>query len=197
MKRIQILAALTSMVLITGVAFAQLPNPGLEVDPARTAVVLSDPQNDFLSPEGVTWGLVGKSVEANNTVENIETLMKTAKANGIAVFISPHYYYPTDHGWAFGGAVEKMMHSVGMFDRSGALTVDGCHDVSVLSSEADILVTATWDDAAAYQAWIDHPERNSSSDELNALLTNTIDARSVAALYDVALTGSAEGRNKE
>jgi nicotinamidase-related amidase len=97
----------------------------MSVDAERTAVVITDPQNDFLSPEGVTWGLVGASVTANNTVENIENLMKTAKAAGMAVFISPHYYYPTDHGWQFGGAVETMMHAVNMFDRSGALTMDG------------------------------------------------------------------------
>ena len=101
----------TSIQLILGVslfpalATAQLPDPGLTIDTARTAVVITDPQNDFLSPEGVTWGLVGASVEANGTVPNIATLMKTAKANGIGVFISPHYYYPTDHGWQFGGAV--------------------------------------------------------------------------------------------
>ena len=41
------------------------------------------------------------------------------------VFISPHYYYPTDHGWQFGGAVETMMHAVNMFDRTGALTTEG------------------------------------------------------------------------
>ena len=41
------------------------------------------------------------------------------------VFISPHYYYPTDHGWKFGGAVETMMHSINMFDRQGALTLTG------------------------------------------------------------------------
>ena len=74
-----------------------------------------------------------------------------------------------------------------------ALTVDGCHDVSVLKRDTDILVTATWSDAAAYQRWIDHPERNSSSDELNALLVDAITAESVGGLYDVALTRSAEG----
>ena len=111
--------------LLPALAMAQLPDPGLIVEPGRTAVVITDPQNDFLSPEGVTWGLVGASVEANGTVGNIETLMKTAKANGIDVFISPHYYYPTDHGWQFGGAVETMMHSINMFDRSGALSVEG------------------------------------------------------------------------
>jgi nicotinamidase-related amidase len=106
-------------------AMAQLPDPGLDVVPGRTAVVITDPQNDFLSPQGVTWGLVGASVEANGTVGNIATLMKSAKANGIDVFISPHYYYPTDHGWQFGGAVETMMHSINMFDRTGALSLEG------------------------------------------------------------------------
>lgn len=114
-----------SALLAPGVAISQLPDPGLVVDQERTAVVITDPQNDFLSPEGVTWGLVGKSVEANNTVANIEALMKTAKENGLPVFISPHYYYPTDHGWQFGGAVETMMHSINMFDRQGALTTEG------------------------------------------------------------------------
>ena len=116
---------LLALVLLPALAHAQLPNPGLNVDVQRTAVVITDPQNDFLSPDGVTWGLVGKSVQANGTVKNIEALIKTAKANGIDVFISPHYYYPTDHGWQFGGAVETMMHSIQMFDRKGALTTEG------------------------------------------------------------------------
>ena len=60
-----------------------LPNPDMEIDPTNTALVVTDPQNDFLSPDGVTWEVVGKSVEANNTVENIETLFKLAKASGI------------------------------------------------------------------------------------------------------------------
>ena len=69
---------------------AALPDPGMKVEKGRTALVITDPQNDFLSPKGVTWGVVGKSVEANNTVENIEKLLKTAKANDIPVFVSPH-----------------------------------------------------------------------------------------------------------
>ena len=89
------------------------------------STVITDPQNDFLSPKGVTWGVVGKSVKANNTVENIETLLETAKANDIPVFISPHYYYPHDHQWKFEGALEVLMHKVGMFDRKDPLSVEG------------------------------------------------------------------------
>jgi len=91
----------------------------------HTALVITDPQNDFLSPEGVTWAMVGESVTQNNTVENIESLLKASKANDLDVFISPHYYYPTDHGWKFEGTLEKVMHSINMFDRKGALDVEG------------------------------------------------------------------------
>lgn len=104
---------------------AALPDPGMEIVTGRTALVITDPQNDFLSPKGVAWGVVGKSVTENNTVENIGTLLKTAKSNDMPVFVSPHYYYPTDHGWHFEGALEALMHKIGMFDRKGALTVDG------------------------------------------------------------------------
>ncbi len=91
MELTKTLAALTviSATLPVGRAQAQLPDPGLTVERSNTALVLTDPQNDFLSPTGVTWGLVGKSVTANHTVENIESLLKTAKQTGFLVFVSP------------------------------------------------------------------------------------------------------------
>jgi nicotinamidase-related amidase len=94
-------------------------------DPNTTALVLTDPQNDFLSPDGVTWALVGQSVLKNKTVEHIEQLLVSAKTFGYQVFVSPHYYFPHDHLWDFGGTLEKMMHEIGMFDRPGPLDLDG------------------------------------------------------------------------
>jgi nicotinamidase-related amidase len=97
----------------------------MEINKKDTAVLITDAQNDFLSEQGVTWELVGDSVKENNTIENIESLFKAAKANGFEIFVSPHYYYPTDHGWQFGGTIEKVMHDIKMFDRSGALSLEG------------------------------------------------------------------------
>jgi len=102
-----------------------LPNPGMDIDKDRTALVITDPQRDFLSEDGVVWGVVGESVQENNTVEHLRQLMSVAHEVGMPIFISPHYYFPHDHSWNFGGALEKMMHAVGMFDRQGALTMDG------------------------------------------------------------------------
>ncbi len=105
-----------------------LPPSDMKLDVQRAALLVTDPQIDFLSPKGVTWGLVGESVTEQHTVPNIGRLLEAAKQAGIPVVISPHYYYPTDHGWRFEGALEKVMHSVGMFDRKGPLALDGFED---------------------------------------------------------------------
>ena len=97
----------------------------MDINKKDTGLLVTDPQNDFLSEKGVTWQLVGDSVKENKTVENIERLFKAAKKNGFEVFISPHYYYPTDDSWKFGGTLEKMMHEIKMFERSGPLSLEG------------------------------------------------------------------------
>ncbi len=102
-----------------------LPPSDMVLDRARTALVVTDPQIDFLSPEGVTWGVVGESVTHHNTVENIGRLFAAAKKVEMTVAISPHYYYPTDKGWKFEGALEKLMHKIGMFDRQSPYDMAG------------------------------------------------------------------------
>lgn len=125
MKRTWMIAVVAALAGATS-AFPQLPNPGVEFEAGRTALVVTDPQVDFLDLEkGVTKDLVGQSVRENNTIEHLDQLFATAKQTGTPVVISPHYYYPTDHEWQFGGAIEKAMAAMGMFDRKGALTLEG------------------------------------------------------------------------
>ena len=97
----------------------------MKLDLPRTALVVIDPQIDFLSPKGVAWGAVGESVKQHNVVENIERLFVAAKAAGLTVAVSPHYYYPTDKGWKFEGALEKLMHDIKMFDRPSPYSMEG------------------------------------------------------------------------
>ena len=106
-------------------ASAQLPDPGLSVNLGNTALVITDPQNDFLSPDGVSWGVVGESVTENGTVAHIDQLFAAAKKSGMLVAVSPHYYFPHDHQWEHEGSLETLMHKIGMFDRKGALSSDG------------------------------------------------------------------------
>ncbi|MCS3472066.1 nicotinamidase-related amidase [Pseudomonas sp. JUb42] len=98
---------------------------GLQLDLSRAALVVIDPQIDFLSPEGVTWPLVGDSVTENGVVGHLGQLFEAAKKAGITVAVSPHYYYPCDHEWEHGGPLEKTMHEIGMFDRKSPLSLEG------------------------------------------------------------------------
>lgn len=102
-----------------------VPVQGMKVDRSNTALVITDPQNDFLSPKGVAWNLVKDSVAENHTIENIELLLKTAKENKFKVFVSPHWYYPYDQKWMFGGVLEHLMHDLKMYQRKSPLSVEG------------------------------------------------------------------------
>lgn len=90
-----------------------------------TAVVFIDPQNDVLSENGANWAAVGASVAENGTVENMERIFKAARDKNYPVFISPHYFYPTDRTWKFNGPLESDEFRTGTFARSGPLNLAG------------------------------------------------------------------------
>ena len=97
----------------------------MNIDKNDTAVVFIDPQNEVLSDKGLAWKAVGESIRENKTVENMERIFKAAKQNGFEVFISPHYFFPTDDGWKFNGPLETDEAQTKMFARRGRLNLDG------------------------------------------------------------------------
>ncbi|WP_415400844.1 cysteine hydrolase [Tateyamaria sp. SN3-11] len=105
-----------------------LPVGEMDIDLSNTALVVIDPQIDFLSEKGVTWGVVGNSVTEQGVVDNLEELFKAAKGVDMQTFISPHYYYPHDHKWQFEGTLERVMHSIMMFDREDPLSLENFTD---------------------------------------------------------------------
>jgi nicotinamidase-related amidase len=63
------------------------------------ALVVIDPQNDFLSPDGAGWPVFGQSVTENKVVANLARLFEAAESGGMTVAVSPHYEYrPTGNG---------------------------------------------------------------------------------------------------
>jgi nicotinamidase-related amidase len=102
-----------------------LPNAKFVFDRPRAALVVIDPQNDFLSPGGAGWPVFGPSVTENNTVTNLASLFEVAKSGDMTVAISPHYEYPADGEWRFGGPAEQLLNELHMFERSGPLSVEG------------------------------------------------------------------------
>ena len=81
----------------------------MELPREEAAIVFIDPQNEVLSDQGSAWPMLRESLQENNTIENMERIFKAAKAQGFEVFISPHYFYPTDKGWKFNGPLETKL----------------------------------------------------------------------------------------
>ncbi|RDK05196.1 isochorismatase family protein [Cupriavidus lacunae] len=102
-----------------------MPVPTMTLDPEHTALVVIDPQIDFMSPKGAAWSAVGEAVTQQRLVPNLLRLFESSKKAGIVVAISPHYYYPHDQHWKFQGPVELFQHKLKIFDRPSALSLDG------------------------------------------------------------------------
>lgn len=111
-------------------AYSDPANPALtkgnmKLDPSRAALVVIDPQNDFMSPDGIAWPVVGKNVTEHKVVPHLNQLFATAKKAGMVVAISPHHYYKWDHTWKVQGPLEIFQHDAGIFDRKGPYTLEG------------------------------------------------------------------------
>ncbi len=91
-----------------------------KIDPARTALLIVDPQNDFLSEDGAVWDLVGEEVRRNNVVEHLVQLRRAAEEVGIPVFYSPHYFNAREYAeWRHLNPIDRVMFERRMFDVSG------------------------------------------------------------------------------
>ncbi len=133
--------ALTGVALITishGAALAQsavdpysdpakpaLTKGKMKLDIHRAALVVIDPQNDFMSPSGAAWPILSESVTEHKVVPHLDQLFAAAKQAGMVVAISPHHYYKWDHTWKVQGPLEMFQHDNGVFDRKGPYTLEG------------------------------------------------------------------------
>jgi len=94
-------------------------------NPANTAIVITDPQNDFLSLGGKGYHLTKNIIEHYNTLGNLEILISTAMSKGYQLFISPHYIYPHDYSWQFTGAEQEMLLKLRVFQKQNDYTSVG------------------------------------------------------------------------
>jgi nicotinamidase-related amidase len=97
----------------------------MQINKNDTGVVFTDPQNDVLRDTSAAWGILKDNLRENNTIENMERILATAKKGGFEVFISPHYYFPTDSKWKHRDPLGAFMHENKMFERSGPLSLEG------------------------------------------------------------------------
>ena len=101
-------AILLTLIFSGGIMMAQaqeLPT----IDKEHAAVLITDPQNDFLHPNGKLYKLVKDNMEQLGTIEHIEVLMKTAKKTGITLAVDPLIYTSLDNNWKNAGALQQQL----------------------------------------------------------------------------------------
>lgn len=102
-----------------------LTKGNMKLDVSKAALVVIDAQNDFMSPEGTAWPVLGEAVTERNVVSHLDQLFAAAKQAGMVVALSPHHYYKWDHTWKVQGPLEIFQHELGIFDRKGPYTLEG------------------------------------------------------------------------
>jgi quinol monooxygenase YgiN len=72
-----------------------------------------------------------------------------------------------------------------------AIQVEGCQSLYLTADAAQegrAHVIGVWDDQAAYQRWLDHPERQSGSDDLHDLVSESWDPSAPGEVWEVVHT---------
>ncbi len=114
---------LNTFIFALPIVFSAMPAGAFElpkIDKAHTAVLVTDPQNDFLSKDGKIYPLIEENLKELGTIENIEKLMQTAKKKNITLAVDPLEYSDLDSNWSNSGALQKQLLDMGALQGKGA-----------------------------------------------------------------------------
>jgi ureidoacrylate peracid hydrolase len=84
----------------------------------KTALLVIDPVNDFLSEGGAAYELTKNTLKLQNTVENIKKAIEAARAKGISVLFGPMAYTEDDYAdeqLQKRSGINRMMFETKMF----------------------------------------------------------------------------------
>lgn len=84
----------------------------------RTALLVIDPYNDFISEGGKVWDRLKPVADANNCVPHMVQVLKAARSAGLRVFYALHHRYrPGDYEtWEYIAPIQKAAWSRKTFE---------------------------------------------------------------------------------
>lgn len=104
-----LMAVTLAILTLSALPAAATDQPAPTFDKTKTAVLITDPQNDFLRPDGMLYKLLADNMQSLGTVGNIEKLMKASKAGGFTLAVDPLVYTASDGGWSNAGALQRQL----------------------------------------------------------------------------------------
>jgi nicotinamidase-related amidase len=115
--------------------------PDLAFDPARTALLVIDPVNDFLHEDGAAWEMTKSTVKKNDVVAQLARLTKAARQAGVPVIFGPMAYTAEDYadeGLQRRSGINRLMFENKMF-LAGSFGADFHADIQ--PQPGDIILT--------------------------------------------------------
>jgi nicotinamidase-related amidase len=96
---------------------------------ANTAVLLIDPYNDFLHPEGKLYSALSASLVETDTISHIRDLLAAVRAHKIPVYYGLHQQYKPGfyEGWKHMKSVHQSQNASHLFEEGswGAQIFEG------------------------------------------------------------------------
>ena len=110
-----------------------------------TAVILIDPYNDFLHPDGKSAGALQANLVAGDTVAHLKQLVTTARAAKIPIYYGLHQQYEEGHydGWNHMSLSHHGIKARKLFEKGswGAGFYEG---LEPQLSNGDVVVSKHW-----------------------------------------------------
>ncbi|KAH6967960.1 Isochorismatase-like protein [Ilyonectria sp. MPI-CAGE-AT-0026] len=124
----------------------------------KTAIVLIDPYNDFIHPEGKLYGSVSESLTATNTVANLKKLVKAAREAHIPIYYALHKTWKEGNymDWLHMNSSTTRLGQNKVFEEGtwGAEILEGL-EPDVLNN-GDVIVSKHWNSSSFANTDLDY-----------------------------------------
>jgi len=119
--------------------------------PPNTAIIIIDPYNDFLHPEGKLNGLLADSLKAKDTITHLKELVAAARKHNIAIFYGLHQQAKPGflQGWKHATPLQQSQKDNNAFVE-GTWGVDIFDGLGPDISKGDVVVSKHWSSRYAF-----------------------------------------------
>lgn len=112
---------------------------------SNTAVVIIDPYNDFLHPEGKLNGLLAESLKETDSIKHLKELVAAARANKIPIYYGLHQQQKPGFiaGWKHATAMQHSQNDNKAFEE-GSWGVNIYEGLEPDLNNGDVVVSKHW-----------------------------------------------------
>ena len=142
----------------------------------KSAIVLIDPYNDFLHPEGKAYKPISESIKKTGTVENLHKLLKIAREKKIPVYYCLHQQ-THEHamvGWKHMTNSQSRLKAGQIFE-AGSWGVEYFEGMEPDFNNGDVVVSKHWNSSSFQNTDLDFQlkQRDVTHVVLAGLIANT------------------------